>query len=65
MYDSPTASSPSHCSRSRYVSTNQVRVRKGFRYARRVQAFEHVAYNEVPIPPLSLSLDQHQTASSS
>jgi hypothetical protein len=31
----------------RYVSTNQVRVRKGFRYARRVQAFEHVAYNEL------------------
>ncbi len=49
-----TTLSHSHCSRSRYVSTNQVRVRKGFRYARRVQAFEHVAYNEVPILSRSL-----------
>jgi hypothetical protein len=31
----------------RYVSTNQVRVGRGFRYARRLEAFEHVAYNEL------------------
>jgi succinylglutamate desuccinylase len=37
----------SSAERRRYISTNRVKVGEGFRFVRRVQAFEHVDFNEL------------------